>query len=100
MIVAGLGWFFFILAAFFAILGTLGVLFMPDVYSRLQAGALSGTTAVVSLLIGSIFWVDPGPFTGRLVVLLLFFLVSSPTATHIIGRYAWRERIIPWRGSR
>ncbi|WP_103680511.1 cation:proton antiporter [Alkalispirochaeta sphaeroplastigenens] len=100
MIATILGWFFFILAGFFAVLGTFGVLFMPDVYSRLQAGALSGTTAVVSLLIGSIFWVDPGPLTGRLVVLLLFFLVSSPTATHIIGRYAWRERIVPWRGPR
>lgn len=97
MIPAFLAWFFFGMAAFFAVIGSLGLLFLPDVYTRLQAGGLSGSTAVISLLIGSLLWVEPGPLTGRLLVLLFFFLISSPTATHIVGRYAWREGLVPWR---
>jgi multicomponent Na+:H+ antiporter subunit G len=97
MIFTVLAWFFFGMAAFFAVIGSLGLLILPDVYTRLQAGGLSGSTAVISLMIGSLLWVEPGPLTGRLLVLLLFFLVSSPTASHIVGRYAWRERIVPWR---
>lgn len=92
-----ISYFFFALALFFAVVGALGMLFMPDVYTRLQASSLSGTTAVVSVLIGSIFWVELGPMTGRLLVLLLFFVISSPTSTHIIGRYAWRQGVLPWR---
>ncbi|MFW6328663.1 MAG: monovalent cation/H(+) antiporter subunit G, partial [Alkalispirochaetaceae bacterium] len=64
---------------------------------RLQVGSLCSTTAVVSVLIGSLFWVELGPMTGRLLVLFLFFLVSGPTSTHIIGRYAWRRGVLPWR---
>ncbi|MFP4301194.1 MAG: monovalent cation/H(+) antiporter subunit G [Alkalispirochaetaceae bacterium] len=88
---------FFYLALFFAFVGALGTILMPDIYTRLQAGSLCGTTAVVSILIGAMFWVDLGPMTGRLFVLFLFFLVSSPTSTHIIARYAWRRGVIPWR---
>jgi multicomponent Na+:H+ antiporter subunit G len=88
---------FFGLALFFGVIGTLGTLFMSDVYTRLQAGSLCATTSVVSVLLGSIFLVEPGPMTGRLLVLFLFFLVSSPTSTHIVARYAWRQGMVPWR---
>lgn len=97
MIPTVLAWFFFGLAAFFAVIGSIGLLVLPDVYTRLQAAGLSGSTAVISVMIGSLFWVEPGPLTGRLLVLLLFFLVSSPTASHIVGRYAWREGLVPWK---
>jgi len=88
---------FFILALFFAFVGAIGTLLMPDIYTRLQAGSLCATTSVVSVLLGAIFWVELGPMTGRLLVLLLFFIISSPTSTHIIARYAWRREVIPWR---
>lgn len=90
-------YFFFGLAVFFGVVGSIGTLLMPDAYTRLQAGSLCGTTSVVSVLIGSMFWADFGPLTGRLVVLFLFFLISSPTSTHIVARYAWRRGVIPWR---
>lgn len=95
-----LAWFFFAMAIFFVVVGSIGMLTMPDLYTRLQAGGLSGGTAVISVLLGALFWVEPGPFTGRLLVLLVFFLVSSPTAAHIIGRYAWREEQMPWKRPR
>ncbi len=97
MIATVLVWIFFGMAAFFVVVGSLGLLFLPDIYTRLQAGGLSGSSAVISMMIGALFLAEPGPFTGRLLVLLLFFLVSGPTASHIVGRYAWREQIVPWR---
>ncbi len=97
MILTIVAWFFFGLAILFSIAGSVGILVLPDAYSRLQAAGLSGSTAVISVMIGSLFWVEPGPLTGRLLVLLFFFLISSPTASHIVGRYAWREGQVPWR---
>jgi multicomponent Na+:H+ antiporter subunit G len=37
------------------------------------------------------------PFTGKVAAITLFFLITSPVATHIIARYAWEEGIVPWR---
>ena len=90
---------FFGLGIIFAVMGHLGVLIFPDVYTRLQASSTATTTSVVSVLIGLMFVTGWDQMTGKLVVIALFFFVSSPIAAHIIARFAWRNEIIPWRRS-
>jgi multicomponent Na+:H+ antiporter subunit G len=34
---------------------------------------------------------------GKILVITLFFMVSSPVSGHIIARYAWRSGQVPWR---
>ena len=97
MIPSIIGWVFMGLGVVFAVFGNLGVLFLPDVYTRLQASSTCGTTATLSIMIGSILLVDFGPMTGKIIVIALFFLVSSPVSSHIIARYAWKKLMVPWR---
>jgi multicomponent Na+:H+ antiporter subunit G len=35
--------------------------------------------------------------SGRILVITVFFLMSTPVASHIIGRRAWEEGIVSWR---
>ena len=100
MIADVIGWILMGLGAVFAIIGNLGVLFFPDVYTRLQASSTCGTTATLSVMLGSILLADFGPMTGKIVVIAFFFLVSSPVSSHIIARYAWKKQMIPWRKAR
>ena len=81
----------------FALLGHLGVLVFPDVYTRLQASSTCTTTSVISFFIAAM--VDSGisATTGKIVVISVFFIVSSPVSSHIVARYAWSRGIIPWR---
>ena len=81
----------------FALLGHVGVLVFPDVYTRLQASSTCTTTSVVSFFIAAM--VDSGfsPMTGKIVVIAVFFIFSSPVSAHIVARYAWNRDIIPWR---
>mgnify|MGYP001062571292 CR=1 FL=1 len=90
---------FFVLGAVFNIMGNLGVLIFPDVYTRLQASSTCGTTSVLSFFIGCMLIAGWGPMTGRLLVITLFFFVTSPISAHIIARFAWQTGIVPWRQS-
>ncbi len=97
MIATIIGWSLICVGILFGVVGNVGVLIFPDVYTRLQASATCATTATLSVIIGCAFLVELGPMTGKLIVIGLFFLVSSPVSSHIIGRYAWKREMVPWR---
>ncbi len=90
---------FFGLGVLFNIIGNIGVLMFPDVYTRLQASSTCGTTSVLSFLIGAMLLAGWGPMTGRLLVITLFFFITNPISSHIIARFAWLNGVVPWRKS-
>ena len=94
-----LAYVFFGLGVVFNVMGNLGVLVFPDVYTRLQASSTCATTSVFSIFIGCILASGWGPMTGRLVVITLFFFVTNPISAHIIAQFAWHSGIVPWRRS-
>ncbi len=81
----------------FGLLGNLGVFFMPDPYTRLQVSSTCSTTSVISVILAAMLSSGLSAATGKLFIILLYFLVSSPTATTIIARYAWESGVEPWR---
>ena len=90
---------FFGLGVIFNIMGNVGVLIFPDVYTRLQASSTCSTTSVLSFFIGCMFLVGWGPMFGRLLAITLFFFITSPISAHIIARFAWQNGVIAWRRS-
>jgi multicomponent Na+:H+ antiporter subunit G len=34
---------------------------------------------------------------ARIIIIGFFFLVSSPTGSHIVARFAWNSDIMPWK---
>ena len=91
------GYVFFGLGVVFTVIGNIGVLIFPDVYTRLQASSTCSTTAVFSILVGCMFVSEWGPMTGKLLVITAFFFLTSPISAHIIANFAWDREIIPWR---
>ncbi len=90
---------FFALGVIFNLMGNIGVLIFPDVYTRLQASSTCATTSVLSILIGCLIYAGWGTMTGRLIVITLFFFVTNPISSHIIARFAWQRGVVPWRKS-
>jgi multicomponent Na+:H+ antiporter subunit G len=35
--------------------------------------------------------------SGKILVITVFFFISSPVSSYIIARYAWHDEIIPWQ---
>ncbi len=84
-------------AVVFGIAGIIGLFRFPDPYSRLQAGSLCGTTAVFSTFLGALALAPNWAMAARIIIIGFFFLVSSPTGSHIVARFAWNSDITPWK---
>ncbi len=72
----------------FSVLGVLGLIRLPDVYTRLHATGKVSTFGVILLLIAAIDWTPLG--FGKGLLLMLFLLVAGPVASHALGAAAYR----------
>jgi multicomponent Na+:H+ antiporter subunit G len=96
-----LGNILLLLGAFVAFSGALGVLRMPDFYSRLHPAGTTDTLAQLLLIAGLVlgnFDTDTTSLlvTGKLIVISLLLLVTTPAATHAISRAAYLSGLQPW----
>lgn len=67
-------------------LGVLGLFRMPDVFNKLQAGTKATTLGLLGIIIGAIF-LKPS-WTPKLVVILMFILLTNPVGSHALARAA------------
>jgi multicomponent Na+:H+ antiporter subunit G len=82
----------------FMTLGVVGVLRMPDAYSKLHAQSKAVALGAVCLLAAAALRGQaPNALVGLLVA--AFLLATSPVSAHAVGRAAWR-RGEPMRGER
>lgn len=88
---------FLFLSIFFAFFGNIGILRFPDVYTRLQASSKCATTSLLSLFIGLMIFKGFSSMSVRILIIGVFFLLTSPVASHAIGRSAYEGGILPWR---
>ncbi len=90
----------FLISCIFGIAGLAGMFRFSDPYSRLQAGALCGTTSVFSVFIGALLLSPNTAVTARIIIIAVFFLISAPTGSHIVARFAWNAGHISQKPSR
>ena len=84
MAVAGV--IFLFIGAFFIFLGVLGIIRMPDVINRLQAGTKATTLGFLSLIVG-VFFLEPG-WWAKLLVIGFFVVFTNPIGSHNLARAA------------
>ena len=80
----------------FFIVGSVGMLRLPDVFSRLHATTKADNLGLGLVVIGVILQSD-SPFTAtKLILIWLIVLLSSSTACHLIARSALQQGMRPW----
>lgn len=78
-----------LLGVFFCVVGIIGMIRLPDVYSRIHASGKVSVLGIVGLLIGVAFLM---PSTApKAIVLTLFLVITSPVASHAIARAAYSQ---------
>ena len=77
-----------LIGALFLFLGALGVLRMPDVYNRMQAGTKATTlgTILFSIGIGLANW--QSGWCGKVIIIILFVIATNPVSSNVIARAA------------
>ncbi|CAG0929643.1 Na(+)/H(+) antiporter subunit G [Thermoflexales bacterium] len=75
----------------FSITGVLGLVRLPDVYTRLHATGKVGVFGVVLLLIAALLLTPLG--LGKGLVLIVLLLIGGPVTAHALASAAYRIRI-------
>lgn len=76
------------LGSFFMVSAALGMLRFPDFYTRLHAASLADSLGIMLVMVGLAVHAGVTVTAAKLIVLLLFMLITGPTATHAIARVA------------
>ncbi|MCP5367716.1 MAG: monovalent cation/H(+) antiporter subunit G [Hyphomicrobiales bacterium] len=90
-----IGDLFLVVGGAFLFLGALGLLRMPDVFNRIQAGTKAATLGALSLLVGVGF--QHPEWAGKLALIALFVLITTPVGSSAIARAALLTGLRPWR---
>lgn len=75
-----------LIGSVFLFLGALGILRMPDLYNRMQAGTKSTTLGSILTMLGvGIYHTNWLPQT---IILILFIVITNPLSSHSLARAA------------
>lgn len=75
---------------FFILAGSIGVIRLPDFYTRLHAAGVTDTLGAELILFGLILQSDNWQVTAKLLLVAFFLFVTSPTATHAVAHAAYK----------
>lgn len=86
---------FIFIGAVLAFLSAIGLIRLPDVYTRSHAASKSATMGVLCILFGAFlfFWISEGYISIRLLLGIFFVFLTAPVAGHIICRAAYRSNV-------
>ncbi len=77
-----------IIGTFFSVIGVVGYVRLPDVYTRLHTTGKIAVFGVAVLLVATAVWVHSG--WPHALVLIFFLLAAGPPTAHAMGSAAYR----------
>lgn len=80
----------------FAIIGSIGILRLPDFYARTHASSKLDTLGLSLSMMGLAFLQGANLNSVKLLLIILFVTIANPAAAHALGRSAVRCGLIPW----
>ncbi|MBL8201832.1 MAG: monovalent cation/H(+) antiporter subunit G [Chromatiales bacterium] len=95
-----LSWVFLASGGLFCVIGAVGLLRMPDIYTRVHAASVLDTLGAGLILLGLLLQAGLGLVAAKLLVIGLLIFFASPTATHALAKAAWTHGLEPMATSR
>ena len=83
-----LSWTFLVAGSSLAVIGGVGVIRMPDLFTRLHASGVTDTGGAGLILVGLMFQGGWSAVTLKLLLILGFLWFSSPVSTYALARAA------------
>ena len=91
----GISWALILAGGFFTVVGAVGLVRMPDLYTRMHAASVTDTLGAGLLLLGFMLQAGLSLVLLKLVFLFLLFFFISPVATHALANAALHYGIKP-----
>ncbi|MFS2317395.1 monovalent cation/H(+) antiporter subunit G [Maricaulis sp. D1M11] len=79
----------------FVLAGAIGVIRMPDFYTRMHAAGVTDTLGAELIITGLILQAGDWQTVAKLLLVGLLLFLTSPTATHAVANAAHRAQLKP-----
>lgn len=90
-----LSWVLLFTGAVSVVVGGIGLVRLPDFFTRLHAVSLPDTLGAALIIAGLILKAGATLVTLKLTLVLLFLLFTGPTATHALAKTALHGKLAP-----
>ena len=90
-----LSWICLAAGGAFCVVGALGLVRMPDFYTRMHAASVTDTVGAGLLLLGMMLQAGFSMATVKLLMIGLLLLFTNPTATHALAKAARARGLEP-----
>lgn len=88
-----------VIGALFSLVAAIGMLRLPDLYTRMHAASKAGVVGAGLILLAVAVASVDGPVTLRAILGILFLLLTTPVAAHLLARAAYRTGLRPLTGT-
>ena len=95
MLITILSGFFIACGVVALLIGSLGLLRLPDVYCRIHAVGMIDTAGASFIILGMIIHEGFTLVTVKLVLIGVFMFFTSPIATHAVAQVAYKSGVVP-----
>jgi multicomponent Na+:H+ antiporter subunit G len=82
---------FLVSGLFFFFVGVVGLIRMPDVFSRMHATTKCDTMGAGLVFAGLIIWQGVSFISANILLILIFVWITNPTAAHAIAKSAYKR---------
>jgi multicomponent Na+:H+ antiporter subunit G len=90
------GLFFILIGVLFFLSGTIGLLRLPDIYTRLHALTKADNVGLGFIIIGLAIQATSWLEVVKLLLIWFLVLLASATSCHLVADAALRSNIAPW----
>ena len=96
MLLDALSYFLMAFGSFLCITGALGIVRFPDFYTRMHAASLTDSVGRGFILLGFVLQtLDSVVIVSKLLLILAFIWLTSPTASHALAKSALHGKLKP-----
>jgi len=81
---------------FFILVSAVGLIRMPDVFSRMHPAGMIDSVGAGFLLLGFLLQSDDWIVAIKLILIFVFLIFASPVATHALAHAALLKGLKPW----
>ena len=85
-----------VIGAAFALVAAIGVIRLPDIYSRMHAASKAGTVGSGAMLIALAVFADEPATTLRALAAVAFVMLTAPVSAHLLAKAAYSAGYRLW----
>ena len=88
-------WVLLVGGSAFLLIGAIGLIRLPDMFSRMHGAGVIDTMGAVMLFVGMMLQAGLTIVAIKIFLIVLFLMFTSPTTTHALARAALNGGVVP-----